>query len=453
MLSSSSQSPLAGRSVQTVRYELITLGDELLLGLTANTHLTFIGAALGRQGARLTRNVTITDDADAIAEQFRESWARADVIITTGGLGPTCDDRTREVIAGVLGQELVFEEAIREAIEARFKRLGRTMTENNLKQAYRFSRGEVLPNANGTAPGLWVEQDGRVLVMLPGPPNELNPMLVEQVLPRLAKLGLLAEREAYVQIRTAGVGESALEMRLRPVLEPHGSALSIAFCAHAGQVDVRLSSPSGERSMAELEAVAAECAKLLGEDFMCYGHDSLAKVCADLLRAGEHTLAVAETATGGSLANAFTDICGASKFFAGGCVCYSNESKMQLLDVPECLLEQHGAVSAENAVAMAAGVAERLGADFGLAITGFAGPCGGTKENPVGTIYIALYTPFGVWSRKLSQPGPRPTVKQRAVNGALDWLRRELVRSSRRSAEAPAPGAADGQRIPGYQVG
>ena len=157
MVSSSSQSSpqAAGRPVASVRYELITLGDELLLGLTANSHLTFIGGALGRQGARLARNVTITDDADDIAAQFRESWARADVVITTGGLGPTCDDRTREVVAGVLGQELVFDESIRAAIEARFSKLGRRMTDNNLKQAYRFERGEVLPNANGTAPGLW----------------------------------------------------------------------------------------------------------------------------------------------------------------------------------------------------------------------------------------------------------------------------------------------------------
>jgi len=449
MLSSSSQSPLSGKSVAAVRYELLTLGDELLLGLTANTHLTFIGSSLGRRGARLHRNVTITDDADDIAAQFRESWARADVVITTGGLGPTCDDRTREVVAAVLGQELVFEDSIRADIEARFNRLGRRMTENNLKQAYRFSRGAVLPNANGTAPGLWVEQDGRVLVMLPGPPNELNPMFTEQVLPRLAALGLLAERETYVQIRTAGVGESALEMRLQPLFAPLGDALSIAFCAHAGQVDVRLSSRTGALDMPALETLAAQCAALLGEDFMCFGHDSLAKVCGDLLRAGEHTLAVAETATGGSLANGFTDISGASKFFAGGCVCYSNESKMQLLDVPEDLLMQHGAVSAENAVAMAAGVAERLGADFGLAITGFAGPCGGTKENPVGTIFIALYTPAGVWSRRLCHPGPRPTVKQRAVNGALDWLRRELVRVANGGSGAPFAGGDTNSRQAG----
>ncbi len=446
MVSSSSQSSHAPfRAVASIRYELITLGDELLLGLTANSHLTFIGAALGRQGARLGRNVTITDDADAIAAQFRESWARSDVVITTGGLGPTCDDRTREVVAQVLGQELVFEESIRAAIEARFAKLGRRMTDNNLKQAYRFSRGEVLPNANGTAPGLWVEQDGKVLVMLPGPPNELNPMFTEQVLPKLTRLGLLAEREAYVQVRTAGIGESALEVKLQPVLSPHGDALSIAFCAHQGQVDLRLSSPSGALSMERLQELAQECAALLGEDFLCVGHDSLAKVCADLLRAGDHTLAVAETATGGLLANCFTDIAGASKFFAGGCVCYSNESKMQLLDVPEDILLQHGAVSSENAVARAAGVAGRRGADCGVAFTCFAGRCGGTKENPVGTIFLALYTPGGVWSRRLAQSGPRAAVKQRAVNGALDWLRRELVRAKRGCCgEASRPQRAGG---------
>ena len=427
---SSSSSP-AGVPRVTKRYELLTLGDELLLGLTANGHLTFIGAQFGRRGVLMGRNVTITDEADDIARQFRESWAQADVIITTGGLGPTCDDRTREVIAAVLGQKLVFDPTIEQAIADRFNRLGRKMTPNNLKQAYRFERGEVLPNANGTAPGLWVEQDGKVLCMLPGPPNELQPMFTEQVLPRLAALGLVLDREAYVQIRTAGIGESALEARLQPIFDRHGEALSVAFCAHQAQVDCRLSSPSGRLTLAEIDLIAVDCARLLGEDFMCFGYDSLAKVCADLLRSQEKTLAVAETATGGLLANAFTDICGASKFFAGGVVSYSHESKMTLLDCPECLLSQHGAVSAECAVAMATGAAEKLGADYAMAVTGFAGPCGGTNENPVGTIYIALHAPHGVWSKKLSYPGPRTTVKVRAVNAALDWLRRELVRAQR----------------------
>ena len=304
------------KPVAQVRYELLTLGDELLLGLTANGHLTFIGAQLGRHGVLLERNVTITDEADAIAAQFRESWARADVVITTGGLGPTCDDRTRDAIAVVLGQKLVRDPAIVQHIADRFAAFGRTMTDNNLKQADRFERGEVLSNANGTAPGLWVEQDGKVLVMLPGPPNELQPMFTEQVIPRLAARGLVSEGESYVQLRTAGVGESLLETKLQPIFARHGEALSVAYCAHTGAVDCRVSSPSGRLDRAQLEAIATECADLLGEDFVCYGLDSLAKVCANLLRAQDKRLAVVETATGGLLANAFTEVSGACKFFA-----------------------------------------------------------------------------------------------------------------------------------------
>src|SRR3954469_13434120 len=209
------------KPVAQIRYELLTLGDELLLGLTANGHLTFIGAQLGRRGVALQRNITLTDEADAIAKQFADSWSISDVVITTGGLGPTCDDRTREAVAKVLGQKLVFDPVVEKSIIERFARLGRKMTPNNLQQAYRPERAEVLVNANGTAPGLWVEQDGKVLCMLPGPPNELQPMFVDQVLPRLAKLGLLAEREAYVQIRTAAIGESMLETKLQPLFDPH----------------------------------------------------------------------------------------------------------------------------------------------------------------------------------------------------------------------------------------
>ena len=409
------------------RYELLTLGDELLLGLTTNTHLSFLGAQLGRRGVLLQRNVTITDEADAIAKQFAESWRTSDVVITTGGLGPTCDDRTREAIAEVLGQKLVFDVEVEKALVERFAKAGWKITPNNLKQAYRPERAIVLPNSNGTAPGLWIEQNGKVLVMLPGPPHEMQPMFLDQVVPRLVQLGWLQEREAYVQFRTAGVGESALETKLQTIFVGYGDALSVAFCAHQGQVDCRLSSPSGKLSYAQLEDVVRECARLLGEDLVCIGHDTMAKVVGDLLRAQEKMLAVAETATGGLLAHAFTDIAGAGKFFAGGCVCYSNESKIQLLDVPECILDQHGAVSAENTVAMATGAAERMGADYALAVTGFTGPCGGTAENPVGTVFVAFYSPQGVWSKRLCYPGPRAAVQVRAVNAALDWLRRELL--------------------------
>jgi nicotinamide-nucleotide amidase len=425
------------RPVHQIRYELLTLGDELLLGMTANGHLTFIGAQLGRRGALLQRNVTITDEADAIAAEFRSSWARADVVITTGGLGPTCDDRTREAIAAALGQKLVFHPEIVKAIEERFARHGRKMTENNLKQAYVFERGEVLPNPNGTAPGLWVEQDDRVLIMLPGPPNELQPMFVEQVIPRLTARRLLLDREAYVQIRTAGVGESALETKLQPIFARYGDKLSVAYCAHLGAVDCRLCAPNAELSRGQLDAIANECAALLGDDFICFGQDSLARVCADLLRAQDKKIAVVETATGGMLAHAFSEACGACKFFAGGIVCCSNDVKMQLLDVPECLLIQHGAVSDEAAVAMATGAAENLGADYALAVTGFAGASMTATGSNVGTVFIALFSPSGVWSKKLNYPGPRATLKARAINAALDWLRRELLRAHRGSATPP----------------
>ena len=407
-----------GASTTSVRFELLTLGDELLLGLTSNSHLTWIGAQLGRRGVQLRRNVTVTDEAPAIAAQLRQTWAQADVIITTGGLGPTCDDRTRDVVAEVLGQKLIFDPAIEEAIRVRFAKFQRTPTANNLKQAWRFERGEVLPNANGTAPGLWVEQDGRILVMLPGPPNELQPMFTEQVIPRLAARGKLSDREAYIQMRSVGVGESALETMF-------------AFCAHQGQVDCRISSPDGRYGMEKLRAIASECAALLGDNLMCFGHDSLAEVVAEQLRAQGRTLAVAEAATGGMLANSFADISGACKFFQGGIVSYSNDAKMLMLECPECLLKQHGSVSPECAVAMASGVAEKLGADYGVAVTGFAGPCGGEGENPVGTIYIGLHAPGGDWARKLSIPGPRAAVKQRAVNDAIDWLRREVLKEAR----------------------
>lgn len=418
-------------TVLHVRYELLTLGDELLLGLTTNTHLTFIGGQLGRRGALLQRNVTVTDEARVIADEFRAAWARADIVITTGGLGPTCDDRTREAIAEVLGQKLVFSTDVERAIAERFAKFGRKMTANNLKQAYVFERGEFLPNANGTAPGLWVEQDGKILVMLPGPPNELQPMFLDQVVPRLVARRRLLERESYFQLRTSGIGESALETKLQPIFDRFGPKLSIAFCAHPGVVDCRLTPANGELTLGDVEVIAAECATALGDDFVCYGHDSLARVCADLLRAQEKKVAVVETATGGLLANAFSEVCGACKFFAGGVVCCSNDAKMQLLDVPECLLLQHGAVSDEAAVAMATGAAETLGADYAIAVTGFAGAATGAGANAVGTIFVALFSPAGVWSKKLNHPGPRPTVRARTVNAALDWLRRELLRAQR----------------------
>lgn len=435
------------------RVELITTGEELLIGLTANSHLTFIGEQLARCGHSLARNIVINDDADAIAAQFRESWERADLVITTGGLGPTCDDRTREVIAEALGQRLVFDGELEAAIRSRFAKIGRKMTPNNLRQAFRPERSEGIDNPNGTAPGIWVEQDGKILVMLPGPPHELAPMFENQIMPRLVARGFFSGEETYLQIRTAGIGESALETLLQPIFNEN-PGLGIAFCAHQGCVDVRLSSPCGRYPRAQLQIIANRCRERLGFDFLCFGQNTLAKVVSELLRTKNQDIAVAESCTGGLLANAFSDLCGGSKVFAGGIVCYSNDCKVQMLHVPECLLKQHGAVSAESAAAMASGVAEILEADYGLAITGFSGHFGGAKEKQ-GTIFLGLHTPAGVWSRRINYPGSRKAVKQRAINAALDWLRRELIRTHLNGAEKTAapvedPARAEARRLLNY---
>ncbi len=407
----------------THKVDLITLGDELLLGIRENGHLRYLGEVFGRHGLCLRRNVTCRDTAEDIQDTFEAAWATADILITTGGLGPTSDDNTREVIAQCLGLELVFDPQVEADIQSRFEKLGRTMSENNLKQCYLPKGAERIPNPYGTAPGIYLKHQGKHLFMLPGPRSELQPMVHEQVMPRLCSQGFCNDCLAYLQIRTIGVGESALETRLQPIFDKH-PGLQVAYCAHQGMVDVRLSGLCPD----EIRNIGDTCREELGPDFACFGDDPLAKIIFDHLRADERTLAVAESCTGGLLANAFTDIPGASKVFNGGVVCYNNEAKMEMLGVPEDILCQHGAVSAETAVAMATGAAERFNSDYALSVTGFAGPCGGTPENPVGTIYIGYHAPCGTWCVRMKYPGERVAVKMRAVNRALDVMRRKLAK-------------------------
>ncbi len=415
--------------------EVITIGNELLLGRTSDQHLAYLGELLSKHRVEIRRSVVVTDEAEAIRKEVLESWNQADIVLTTGGLGPTSDDCTREAVAQALGAELVRDEETVRRLERRFQRMNRRMTPNNLRQALKPEGAETIINAYGTAPGIWWERDGRILVMLPGPPEELHPMFENDVLPRLRDRGLLEEESPYVELRTVGIGESALEHTLQPLLAGY-PGLTIAFRAQDAIVDCRLSSRNGKYTQEDLETLADECAAALGEDFVAFGCQMLSKIISEKLREREQVMAVAESCTGGLLASCFTDLPGASKTFAGGVVAYNNAAKVQLLGVPECLLNQHGAVSAEAAVAMATGAAERLSAEYALSITGFAGPGGGNPENPVGTIYLGLYTPQGVWSRKVNFQGSRATVKCRAVNAALDWLRRELRRPTPALARA-----------------
>ena len=429
------------------RFELLTLGDELLLGRTPNSHLTFLGGQLARRGVQLAANIVLPDEAETIATQVARSWVRSAVVITTGGLGPTSDDRTREAVAEVLGQKMVFDREVEKAISARFVQLGRKMTHNNLRQAWRPEGAEALPNPFGTAPGLWIEQDGKVLVMLPGPPNELEPMWTNEVLPRLVRRRLVGRTEPFVQLRTAGVGESALETRLQPLLAKY-PGVDVAYCAHAWAVDVRFGWHTGKASEAQARKLAAEAQALLGDDVFDVGGDSLADAVADLLRQDDKTLAVAESGSGGQLASVFTDLPGASKFFQGGLVCYRNAGKVIMLDIPEALLSQHGAISAETAVAMATGVCENFVADYGLSITCCAGPGAACGGKAAGVVFVGLHSPDGVWCRRLDYPGTAAAVRARAINSALDWLRRELLRAHRAKPAAPAAKPAKAARAP-----
>ncbi|MDQ8184729.1 competence/damage-inducible protein A [Pelagicoccus sp. SDUM812002] len=406
---------------------LLTLGEELLLGLTPNGHLTFIGDQLRQVGTPLHSNITISDSPEDIESYFEEYWKRADVLITTGGLGPTVDDRTKEVIGKCLGEKLVFDPTVMQAIEDRFKMLGLQLNENNRKQAYHFENAEVLHNPNGTAPGLWLEKDGKILAMLPGPPHELQPMFKDQVLTRLQAKGLVQDSENYIQIRTTGIGESNLETMLQDIADRE-EGLELAYCAHPGMVDFRMSFPNQINPYDRLTELAEECRQMLGEAFLTIGNDSLVDIVSKILRRKKLKLATVESCTGGYIANEITNIPGSSEYFVGGLATYSSGAKEDLISVPTELIQQHSAVSEEVAIAMAIGVAERLESDYAISVTGYIGPGGGTEKDPVGTVYIGIHSPSGTHAQRFSFRGPRVAQKHRAFNAAMDMLRREIIR-------------------------
>ncbi len=409
-----------------IRVETITLGDELLLGIRENTHLTYLGNQLAHHGLEPAANLVIRDNPEDIRLFFSEAWKRSDLVITTGGLGPTTDDITRENIAQALGEELVFDPVIETALKDRFKQLARPMPEINLRQCYRLGNSEILENPYGTAPGIWLKKDNKILVMLPGPPREMHPMFEEQVIPRLQKEGIFPEIDCYLQIRTAGIGESTVAEKVEHLFEGK-KGLIIGYCAHAGMVDIRLSSlDSDSINDQDLHNLADACRDALGEDFVCLGDRTIAEVIFREVRNLNKTIAVAESCTGGLLSSSFTEIPGISKVFHGGAVCYHNDAKVQMLDVPESMIEQHGAVSEEVAIAMATGACEKYGADYGLSVTGFAGPTGGTQVLPVGSIYLGYASPVGVWAKKIQLRGDRASNRRRAATAALDWMRRKL---------------------------
>jgi nicotinamide-nucleotide amidase len=402
---------------------VINVGDELLDGLRENGHLLWLGEHLARRGLPITRSLVVRDDAAEIARAVGEAWGAYDLIVTTGGIGPTSDDHTREAVASALGLVLKHVPAAEQALRERFKMIGRKVAAADLSQCYVPAGAESLPNPRGTAPGVFLHREDRALVMLPGPSLELRPMFEEEVVPRLRQVGCACQGEAYVQVRTFGIGAVPLEAIVRPLITP---GMALTFGTHTGVVDARISSAGGGATADQLCAVARKIRDAVGEDFVATGHACLATLVVEQLRSLEKTVALAESCTGGLLSNAFTDVPGASKVFAGSAVCYANDAKVNLLGVPECLIAQHGAVSAEVAAAMATGAIEKFGSDYAIAVTGYAGPGGGTDADPVGTVYFGYASPTGVWSQRVTLPGDRLQIKQRAVNTALDFMRRKL---------------------------
>jgi len=404
---------------------VINIGNELLDGLRENGHLLWLGEQLARRGLPITRSVVLRDDALEISQEIKKSWGNYDLIVTTGGLGPTSDDQTRASIAKVLGLKLQPVASAVKNLETLFSKIGRKVSPADLSQCTVFEGGDSLPNPHGTAPGIFYREGRTALAMLPGPILELHPMYENEVIPRLCSIGCACDGEAYVQVRTFGIGAVPLERIVRPLIL---EGMALTFGTHTGIVDARITSGTSGACSKKLCEVAKSIRDAVGDDFVCTGHSCLATIVVEQLRSMEKTIALAESCTGGLLADSFTDIPGASKVFAGSAVCYSNDAKINILGISECLIAQHGAVSAECAEAMAVAATEKFGTDYALSVTGFAGPGGGTDENPVGTVFIGYATPTGVWSKKVFMHGDRAQVKLRAVNTALDRMRRHITK-------------------------
>jgi len=413
-----------------VKLEVLTIGTELLLGYTVDTNAAELGRALAAAGAEITRRTTVRDRPEAIRAGVAEALDRTGFLITTGGLGPTRDDMTKTVVAELLDKRLVLDERLLASIEARFQRMGRPMPAINRTQAEIPEGAAILPNPRGTAPGLWVEDArGRVVVLLPGVPHEMRGLLVGEVLPRIVtRQGRIRRVVRSRTVRTTGVSESALAERVGPI-EPEIAPLTLAYLPSVDGVDLRVTGWGLEPKDAEarLAVVVERLKAAVGEHG--YGEDEadLAAVLLEALRKGRHRLGVAESCTGGMIGERITNIPGASDTFIGGVVAYADVIKTAALKVPLETLEAYGAVSEETVRAMAEGAQRLFSADCTIAVTGIAGPGGGTAEKPVGTVWLAarMHTTTRALTRVL--PGGRDDVRRRAAQAGLDLLRRLLA--------------------------
>jgi nicotinamide-nucleotide amidase len=410
-----------------MRAEILSVGTELLLGQIVDTNAAYIARALADLGLDVFFKQTVGDNPQRIQEALRLALSRADAVLITGGLGPTEDDLTVDAVATALGEELVEDPAVSAHVRAFFAARGRAPTSNVFKQALVPRNARIIPNGRGTAPGIHLEQGGRMIFIMPGVPYEMEGMMREYVLPALrGRTG--GEVIRSVVLRVTGEGESAVEMRIKDLLAH--TTPTIAPYAKLGEVHLRLTAKGQADTVAQQLADGERRVRERLRELI-YGRDdeSLEQVVGTMLFARGATLAVAESCTGGLLAQRLTSIPGSSAYFLEGVVAYSNTAKATRLDVPQALLDAHGAVSAEAAEAMATGIRQRAGATYGLSITGVAGPTGGTDEKPVGLVYLGLAWDGAPQHRRVafgSQPG-RAGIRHLAAQAALNLLRLHLL--------------------------
>ena len=426
--------------------ELINTGSELMLGRVLNTHQQWLCRRLADLGYVVTRQVAVPDTAAAITQAVREALSRADLVIATGGLGPTSDDLTRDEVARLLGRTLHEDAAVLAHIRQMFASRRRPMPERTRVQTLIPAGAQVLFNPNGTAPGLAIEvkpnpfrADGQTshLIMLPGPTREMRPMFNDTVVPLIKEKLPLAGAFVCRTLRTTGIGESMLEEQVHAPLQPMVAAgVEIGYCARPGQVDVRLSAtgPDAEQRVGQAEAIVR---KFLSPYIYAAGDEELEAAIIQLLTQRKETLAVAESCTGGCIAHRLTNVPGASAVLMAGWVTYSNEAKQRCLGVRAETLAQHGAVSEEVAREMAEGARRQAQVDYALSVTGIAGPGGGTPQKPVGTVFIGLAGASRTVVKQYPNAFDRETFKQVTTQQALELLRRAVL-----AGPTAAPGKA-----------
>lgn len=410
-----------------MKIELINTGTELLIGDVVNTNAAWLGQCMVELGIEVQR-ATVVPDGAAIEEALAQACRRADVVMVTGGLGPTMDDVSREGAAAVFGLELGIDEEVLAWLTQYFAARGRPVNDHNRRQALKPLGAVVMPNAHGTAPGLYLPAELGAkqgfnchVFLVPGPPRELKPMMTGQVLPKLRELMSDGELTECRYFKFTGIGESDISMALQDGLEAIGG-VEIGYCLGKGDVDVRL---RGARSA--LDEAGRLCRAKLGEYLISDDRRVLEEVVVEALKERGQWVATVESCTGGLIASRLTDVSGASQVFGFGFVTYANEAKTRQVGVPAELIEEFGAVSEEVAAAMARGCLEVSGADHALAVTGIAGPGGGSENKPVGTVYIALASKQSrVEVRRRSYPGGRDRFKMLTSQTALDFLRRRL---------------------------